>query len=156
MEGYNRVTLMGNLTRDPELRKTSNGISVCDIGLAINRSYRDAEGERQEEVAFVDAVAWSRTAEVIDEHFEKGKPILIEGRLQYDQWENNEGERRSKLKVVIDRFNFVGDGPAAPAPQDAADAGGRSGRENGRERERDGARSRRGGQASGKRSRARA
>ncbi|MDX1683173.1 MAG: single-stranded DNA-binding protein [Phycisphaeraceae bacterium] len=127
MDGYNRVTLMGNLTRDPELRRTKNDRAVCNIGLAVNRTYRDADNERQEEVTFVDADAWGRTAEVIDEFFEKGKPILVEGRLRLDQWEDENGQNRSKLKVVIDRFNFVGGAPADEGGSGGRLRSGRSG-----------------------------
>lgn len=106
MGNLNKVFLMGNMTRDPELRYTPSGTPVCDFGLAINRRYT-SQGEQREETCFVDITFWSRRAEVISEYFGKGDQILVEGRLKLDQWETPEG-RRSKLNVVGDNFEFVG------------------------------------------------
>ena len=109
MASYNKVILMGNLTRDPETRVTPNGATICKIGLAVNRVYSGSDGERKEEVTFVDCDAFGKTAETISRYMSKGKGILIEGRLRLDQWEDKQsGQARSKLGVVIENFQFVG------------------------------------------------
>ena len=107
MANLNRVFLMGNLTRDPELRYTPSGAAVCEFGLATNRSYTTKTGEQKEEACFVDVVMWGRRGEVISEYMTKGSPIFVEGRLQYDSWETAEG-RRSRLRVVATNFEFIG------------------------------------------------
>ncbi len=107
MGSVNKVLLMGNMTRDPELRYTPDGTPVCDFGLAINRQYQGRDGEKKEEVCFVDITFWRRRGEVVSEYFKKGDPIFVEGRLQLDQWETPDG-RRSKLKVIGENFEFVG------------------------------------------------
>ena len=104
----NRVFLMGNLTRDIELKHTPSDQAVATIGLAMNRRFRTKEGENREETTFVDCEAWGRTAEVMSQYLNKGRPVFIEGRLKLDQWEDREtGKNRSKLKVVIESFEFV-------------------------------------------------
>jgi single-strand DNA-binding protein len=104
----NKVMLMGNITRDIELRHTSGNQAVATIGLAMNRRWRTPEGEQREEVTFVDCDAWGKTAEMIAQYFAKGRPIMIEGRLKLDTWQDKEsGGNRSKLKVVIENFYFV-------------------------------------------------
>jgi single-strand DNA-binding protein len=109
MASYNRVLLMGNLTRDPQLKFLPSQTQVVEFGLAMNRRFKTATGEDREEVCFVDCSAFGRTAEVINQYFTKGKPIFIEGRLKYDQWEDKQGGgKRSKLSVVIENFQFVG------------------------------------------------
>ncbi|HEX9786052.1 MAG TPA: single-stranded DNA-binding protein [Opitutaceae bacterium] len=108
MASFNKVILMGNLTRDPELRVTPKGTAVCQIGVAVNQTYRDKEGNSREETTFVDVDVFGRPAEVIAKYMTKGRPILIEGRLKLDSWESKEGEKRSKLKVVLENFQFVG------------------------------------------------
>ncbi len=108
MASYNKVILMGNLTRDPELRVTPKGTPVCQIGLAVNRTFRDSDGNNREEVTFVDVDVFGRQAEVIGKYMSKGRPILVEGRLQLDSWESKTGEKRSKLKVILESFQFVG------------------------------------------------
>ncbi|OIO60091.1 MAG: single-stranded DNA-binding protein [Verrucomicrobia bacterium CG_4_10_14_3_um_filter_43_23] len=107
MAGFSKVMLMGNLTRDPELRVTPNGTSVCKFGLAISRKYKAQDGSQKEEVTFVDVDAFGKQAEVVSKYFTKGKPIFVEGRLRFDQWENN-GEKRSKLSIVLESFQFIG------------------------------------------------
>jgi single-strand DNA-binding protein len=120
MASFNKVILMGNLTRDPELRVTPKGTAVCQIGIAVNQTYKDKDGNTKDETTFVDVDVFGRQAEVIAKYMTKGRPILIEGRLKLDSWESKEGEKRSKLKVVLENFQFVGsrgDGEgAAPAP----------------------------------------
>ena len=107
---YNKVILMGNLTRDPEYKVTPNGHQICKLGIAVNRRFTTQSGEQREEVTFVDVDAWGRQAETISKFFTKGKPILVEGRLRMDEWENPQGERRSKLLVQLETFSFVSDG----------------------------------------------
>ena len=128
MPSYNRVILMGNLTRDPELRYTPSGQAVSDIRIAINRRVKTPEGERKDSTTFVDVTVWGRQAEVINEYFAKGQPIFIEGRLSLDEWTSQDGQRRSKLRVVLENFQFVsprGPGRAPGAhPQGAAPAPG--------------------------------
>ncbi len=104
---FNKVMLMGNLTRDPELRYTTNNQAVVNIGLAINRRYTSGSGEAREEVTFVDCEAWGRTAEIMNQYLSKGRPVFIEGRLRLDTWQDQQGQNRSKMKVVIESFQFV-------------------------------------------------
>ncbi|MFP4687805.1 MAG: single-stranded DNA-binding protein [bacterium] len=118
--GFNRVLLIGNLTRDPELRYTPSNTAVADLGLAVNRNYRDASGETQEDVTFVDITVWGRTAENCSQYLSKGSPVFVEGRLTLDQWENNEGQRRSKLKVTAQRVDFLGSPGGASGQQQGA------------------------------------
>lgn len=108
MAGFNKVILLGNLTRDPQLKYLPNNTAVCEIGLAVNRNWRDRDGNTQEEVCFVDLAAYGRQAEVINQYMAKGRPLMIEGRLKYDQWTAQDGSKRSKLRVVIENFQFVG------------------------------------------------
>ena len=107
MSSYNKVILMGNLTRDVELKSTASGMSVAKIGIATNRRWRSKEGEDREETTFVDCEAWGRTAEVMAQYLSKGRPVFIDGRLRLDQWQDQQGNKRSKLMVVIDTFQFV-------------------------------------------------
>ncbi|MDP6106885.1 MAG: single-stranded DNA-binding protein [Candidatus Brocadiia bacterium] len=107
MANLNKVFLLGNLTRDPQLRYTPSGTPICEFGVAVNRRFKTKEGEQRDETCFVDVAAWGRTGEVISEYFSKGKPILVEGRLKFDSWETPDG-RRSKLSVVAENFQFIG------------------------------------------------
>ena len=108
MPNYNKCLLMGNLTRDPELKQTPNNQSVAQIGIALNRKYKDRDGNMQEEdTTFVDCEAWGRTAEVMAQYLSKGRPVFVEGRLKLDQWQDKDGNNRSKLKVVIENFQFI-------------------------------------------------
>ena len=112
MANLNKVFLMGNLTRDPELRYIPSGTAVADLGLAINERYKDRDsGEWREKPVFVDVTVWRRQAETCSEYLSKGSPVMIEGRLQLDQWENSEGQKRSKLKVLADRVQFLSGNP---------------------------------------------
>lgn len=110
MASFNKVILVGNLTRDPDLRYTPKGIPIARIGIAINRSYRTETGEIKEETTFVDVDAFGRQAEVIAQYFRKGRPILIEGRLRLDQWEDKNGQKQSRLRVVLESFAFLDSG----------------------------------------------
>tara|TARA_B110000196_G_C21063610_1_gene623672 strand:- start:230 stop:649 length:420 start_codon:yes stop_codon:yes gene_type:complete len=98
---------MGNLTRDVQIKHTANNTAIANLSLAVNRRYRNNAGEMQEETTFVDCEAWGRTAETMGKYLSKGRPVFIEGRLRLDQWEDREGNKRSKLVVVIDTFTFV-------------------------------------------------
>jgi len=111
MASLNKVFLMGNLTRDPELRYTPNGTAVADLRLAVNDSYSDRDGKRVDRALFVDVVVWQRQAETASQYLSKGRPILVEGRLQMDEWEDKQGEKRSKIRVVAQNVQFLGDRP---------------------------------------------
>ncbi|MHC4179329.1 MAG: single-stranded DNA-binding protein [Planctomycetota bacterium] len=123
MASYNRVILVGNLTRDPELRYIPSGTAVTDIGLAVNDRRKNASGEWVEETTFVDVTLWARQAEVATEYLTKGSPVLIEGRLRLDSWETSDGQKRSKLKVVGERMQMLG------SPRGGGGAGGRPARQ---------------------------
>jgi single-strand DNA-binding protein len=119
MANFNKVIIAGNLTRDPELRYTPKGTAVVKFGVAINRSWKSETGEKKEEVTFVDVDAWERQAEVIAQYFRKGRPILVEGRLQLDSWEDKTThEKKSKLKVRLESFSFID----TKGPEDASGA----------------------------------
>lgn len=107
MASYNKVLLMGNITRDIELKSIGGGTTVANIGLAVNRRYTTQAGEKREEVTFVDCEAWGKTGENIAKFFSKGRPIFIEGRLKLDQWDDKEGKKHSRLRVVVESFEFV-------------------------------------------------
>ena len=124
MASFNRVILMGNLTRDPELRNLPNSdTQVCDFALAVNRKWRDANGNEQEEVLFIDCAAFGRTAQTIGENLTKGRPIHIEGRLKFEQWEQEDGQRRSKIRVVVEQFRFVDAKPGSSKAGNGKPAG---------------------------------
>jgi single-strand DNA-binding protein len=108
MASFNKVILLGNLTRDPETRVTANGNTICKLGMAVSRVYSTRDGERREETTFVDIDAFGNQAEVITKYMRKGRPLMVEGRLKLDQWETNEGQKRSKLGVILENFQFVG------------------------------------------------
>jgi len=117
MASFNKVILMGNLTRDPQLKYLPNQTAVVEFGLACNRKWKGPNGEDREDVTFVDCASFGKQAEVINQYFTKGKPIFIEGRLKFDSWEDKQGGgKRSKLSVVIENFQFVGsrDGGGGP------------------------------------------
>jgi single-strand DNA-binding protein len=119
MSSFNKVMLMGNLTRDPQLKYLPSQTAVAEFGIACNRKFRTATGEDREEVTFVDIAAFGKTGELINQYFTKGKPIFIEGRLKFDQWEDKQGGgKRSKLTVVAENFQFIGgrDGGGGGAP----------------------------------------
>src|SRR5216683_1651679 len=124
MASFNRVILMGNLTRDPELRYTPKGMAIAKLGLAVNRTWRTETGETKEEVTFVDIDSFGKQAETIAQYLKKGSPLLMEGRLRLDQWDDKQtGQKRSRLGVVLEGFKFLDGGnraeggapPARPA-----------------------------------------
>jgi single-strand DNA-binding protein len=111
MPSFNKVILAGNLVRDPELRYTPKGTAVAKIGLAINRQWKDESGQQKEEVTFVDVDAFGRQAEVVSQYLKKGRPILVEGRLKLDQWDDKQtNQKRSRLGVVLESFQFLDSG----------------------------------------------
>src|SRR5580693_4359903 len=129
MPSFNRVIIAGNLTRDPELRYTPKGSAVANFSLAVNRTWKSETGEMKEEVSFIDVEAWGRQAEVISQYMRKGRPLLVEGRLKMDTWEDkNTHQKQSKLKVVLESFSFIdsnraeggGGAPASDAPRRAS------------------------------------
>lgn len=107
MASLNKVLLIGNLTRDPDVKMMTNGRPVCNFGLALNRSYKDSEGNKKDETTFVDVECFGPRAEAVGRFFTKGRAIFVEGRLKLDQWESKEGEKRSAIRVVLDNFEFV-------------------------------------------------
>ena len=112
MASFNKVILLGNLTRDPEVRYTPKGTAVTELGMAVNRVYTAENGEKREETTFVDVTLWGRTAEIAGEYLKKGRPVFIEGRLQLDTWDDKQsGQKRSKLKVVGEGLQLIGSRP---------------------------------------------
>ncbi len=108
-KGFNKVILMGNLTRDPETRTTPSGQSVTNFSLAVNRTWKDASGQQQEAVSYIDCVAWGKPGEIIAQYLGKGRAVLVSGRLDQRSWEDKEsGQKRSKVEVIVEDFNFVG------------------------------------------------
>ena len=120
MANYNRVILMGNLTRDPELRYTPNGSAVVNFSIAVNRRYK-VDNEKREETSFFDIVFFGKRAETIAEYMKKGRPLLVEGRLQQRRWETDEGQKRSKVEVVGENFQFMG-GRGQDSPRPGSDS----------------------------------
>ena len=116
MANLNKVLLLGNVTRDPEVRYTPKGSAVCDLGVAVNRNYTTDSGEKREEVTFVDVTLWGRTAEVASEYLKKGRPVFVEGRLQMDTWDDKQtGQKRTRLRVVADNMQLLGGRPGGGA-----------------------------------------
>jgi single-strand DNA-binding protein len=123
MANFNKVYLIGNLTRDPELRVTPKGTAICQFGLAVNRQFKDESGATRDETTFVDIEAWGRQGETISKYCTKGRPLFVEGRLKFDQWEDKtSGQKRSRLKVVLEGFQFLGGrGEGGGAPSSGGD-----------------------------------
>ena len=109
MPNYNKVMLMGNLTRDVELKHTAGNNAVANLGMAVNRRYR-VNDEMREETTFVDCEAWGKTAENLSKYLSKGSPVFVEGRLKLDEWQDRDGNKRSKLRVVVENFQFIDGG----------------------------------------------
>ena len=111
MRGFSKAIITGNLTRDPELRTTPNGASVCSFSVAVNRTYRDANGEQKEEVSYLDCSAWNKLGEMIAQYAKKGSGVLVSGRLSQRSWEDKtDGKKRSRVEIVVEDFNFTGGG----------------------------------------------
>src|SRR5437588_11712285 len=116
MASFNKVILLGNLTRYAEVRDTPKGSAVCEPGVAVNRAYTTDSGERREEVTFVDVVLWARLAEIAGEYLKKGRPVFIEGRLQMDTWDDKQtGQKRTRLRVVAENMQLLGGRPPGGA-----------------------------------------
>ncbi|MFV0485094.1 MAG: single-stranded DNA-binding protein [Candidatus Saccharimonadales bacterium] len=118
--GFSKAIIMGNLTRDPEMRSTPSGSQVCGFSVAVNRTFKDSSGQQQEAVSFIDCSAWGRAGEIIAQYAKKGSGIMISGRLDQRSWEDKEGQKRSRVEIIVEDFNFVGgnnapgmDGPSA-------------------------------------------
>lgn len=128
MASFNKVLLLGNLTRDPEVRYTPKGSAVTDLGIAVNRQYTLDTGEKREEVTYVDVTFWGRTAEVAGEYLKKGRPVFIEGRLQLDTWDDKQsGQKRSRLKVIGEMMQMLGSRPGGGEMNEASSSrGGKS------------------------------
>lgn len=129
MASLNKVMLIGNITRDPEVKFTPKGTAVCDISLAVNRTYTTDSGEKREDVTFVDIVLWGRTAEIVKQYCHKGSPLFVEGRLQLDTWDDKQtGQKRSKMRVVGDGIQLLGSrgggggGGGSDSPTDSEEA----------------------------------
>lgn len=116
----NKVFLMGNLTRDPDVRTTPSGLKIAKFGLAVNRRYRTRDNEQKEETTFVDIDAFGAQAETLEKYCQKGSPLFVEGRLRLDQWQSNTGENRSKLCVVLEGFQFLGGGRDSGSMQESS------------------------------------
>ncbi len=117
MVRMNKVLIAGNLTRDPVIRKTPKGLAVADLGLAVHDGYQGKNGNSEESTCFVDVVAWDKRAESCGEFLRKGSPVLVEGRLHFEQWKDKDGQNRTKLKVTADRVQFLGKPAGAGASE---------------------------------------
>lgn len=124
MASFNRVILVGNLTRDPQLSYTPSNTPVCEFGLATNRKWKDRDGNMKEDVCFVDITAYGKQGETINQYMGKGQPMLVEGRLRYSQWTNKEGQKRNKLDVIVESFTFLGGGRGGGGQGARQNAGG--------------------------------
>lgn len=139
MRGFSKAIITGNITRDPELRTTPGGSAVCSFSVAVNRVYKDSNGAQKEDVSFIDCSAWGGLGEMIAQYAKKGTGVLVSGRLSQRSWEDKTGQKRSRVEIVVEDFNFTGpnsdradgDGarPSFGAQQDAKDAGGESAQE---------------------------
>lgn len=126
--GFSKAIICGNITRDPELRSTPSGAKVCSFSVAVNRTYRDANGANQESVSFIDCSAWGKAAEILEQYAKKGTGILVSGRLDQRSWEDkNSGQKRSRVEIVVEDFNFLGgNGAGADGGNSRASAGANS------------------------------
>ncbi|MHC4641961.1 MAG: single-stranded DNA-binding protein [Planctomycetota bacterium] len=123
MSNFNKVLLMGNLTRDPQLSYLPSQTAVVEFGLAVNRKWTSRDGEKKEETCFVDCRAFGRTAENINKYMSKGRPLFVEGRLTFDSWQAQDGSKRSKHRVTVENFQFIGGAPGSGSRQTEQNAG---------------------------------
>lgn len=124
MANLNKVFLIGNLTRDPELRVTPKGTAICNFGLAVNRQWKDEAGVSRDETTFIDIEAWGKQGELVAKYLSKGSPAMIEGRLKLDSWEDKQsGQKRSKLKVIMENVQFLSSRQEAPQGEEQSNAG---------------------------------
>lgn len=126
MVSVNYVCIGGNLTRDPELKYTPQGVAVCNFNVAVNEKYTDKSGQKKENVCFVEVVAWKKTGELAAEYLRKGNPVLVEGKLSQDNWEDSEGKKRSKTKLTASKVHFIG-AKNSPEPVVVPDTDGQEG-----------------------------
>ena len=124
MASMNKVMLMGNLTRPPEIKTLPSGNSVCEFGLAINRKFTTRDGDERDEVAYVELSCFGRGGEVIKQYCNKGSPLFVEGRLRYDSWQNDKGEKRNRLSVIVDNFQLLPDGRGKGGSDTGSGSGG--------------------------------
>ena len=123
MRGFSKAIITGNLTRDPELRTTPNGATVCSFSVAVNRVYRDSNGEQKEAVSFIDCSAWGKLGEMINQYAKKGSGVLVSGRLDQRSWEDkNSGQKRSRVEIVVEDFNFTGSAPTGGSNMNSGSA----------------------------------
>lgn len=122
MRGFSKAIITGNLTRDPELRSTQSGNNVCSFSVAVNRVYRDTNGEQKEDVSFIDCSAWGKLGETISQYAKKGSGVLVSGRLNQRTWEDKTGNKRSSVEIVVEDFNFVGGGSRESGATSSYDA----------------------------------
>jgi single-strand DNA-binding protein len=127
MRGFSKAIITGNLTRDPELRTTPSGTSVCSFSVAVNRTYRDASGEQKENVSFLDCSAWGKLGEMISQYAKKGSSVLVSGRLDQRSWDDKTtGQKRSRVEIVAEDFNFLGSGNRDGSSYNGSNFGGQS------------------------------
>lgn len=126
MASFNKVILAGNLTRDPQLTYLPSNTAVAEFGMAMNRRWKSQDGQDREEVCFVDLRCYGRQAETINKYMKKGRPLLVEGHLRFEQWEGKDGQKRSRLCVVVDSFQFIDSRRDGDGPPSSGSSGGRS------------------------------
>jgi len=124
MPDFNRIIMAGHLTRDPQLMYTPSNTAVCKFGIAVGRKWKDRDGNQKEETCFVDCTAFGKTAETINQYLSKGRAVLVEGRLSYQQWTDKEGKNRSKHEIAVESFQFLGSGGASRGRAEAGDTAG--------------------------------
>ncbi len=117
MGSFSKVVLLGNLTRDPVTGSLPSGAAVCEFSLAVNRRWKDAEGQKRDEVLFMDCAAYGKPGQTMGQYLKKGHPVLVEGHLKLDRWQDDQGKARSKVRTVVERFQFIGRGEPAPSAQ---------------------------------------
>ena len=117
MGSFSKVVLLGNLTRDPSTGTLPSGAAVCEFGLAVNRRWKDADGQMRDEVLFMDCVAYGKPGQTMGQYLKKGHPVLVEGHLKLDRWQDDQGNARSKVRTVVERFQFIARGEPVPTGQ---------------------------------------
>lgn len=125
MRGFSKAIIAGNVTRDPDMRTTPSGSQVCSFAIAVNRSYRDSSGAQQDQVSYLDCVAWGKSAEIISQYVKKGSQLLVSGRLEQRSWEDkNSGQKRSRVEIIVEDFSFMGGGNGGSAGGGSYSGGG--------------------------------
>ena len=121
MGSFSKVVLLGNLTRDPVTGSLPSGAAVCEFSLAVNRRWKDAEGQKRDEVLFIDCAAYGKPGQTMGQYLKKGHPVLVEGHLKLDRWQDDQGKARSKMRTVVERFQFIGRGEPVPSGPNRTD-----------------------------------